>query len=613
MDKKTYRDKDCGIARLWETYVAGDAPFPKKTPPGIKPFIFHSWKRSKEFGVSPFEVSDQLLSPERLEAALKENKTLISLTHPYFTKLFAMLEGSDFLIALSDREGNVVDLVGLFGEIGQHAEKSSLTIGCNRSERTSGTCGIGTCIATGKPIQIIGEEHFIQPHHRYVCYAAPIKSKLGDLLGVIAVIGPSAAMTPHTFAMVCVAADGIEKEFRMLEINNEISLINKKLSTTIQSLSQGLLMIDNNGVITQANKSANDMLKLRESSIKESSITGVNIRNLLRMETATLDIMSLTQNVTHRELNVTNNMGIALNLSISASVLNDEHGNRISIILMMEERKTFTKIASKVGGFVAHCDFDRILGVSDLIQDIKRLGELAAHSESNVLILGESGTGKDIFAQSIHNASPRAKFPFVAINCGSLPRSLVESELFGYEPGAFTGANKDGCPGKFELADGGTIFLDEIGDIPLDIQVLLLRVIQTREILRIGGKAPKHVDVRIIAATNVNLAEHIENRSFRKDLYYRLNVLSFHMPALRQRKEDIPVLVEHFIQEHNRKMDLRVRGFTPAAMNYIMEYDWPGNIRELENIVERAMNMARDSVLTERELGQEVISNRFFN
>jgi transcriptional regulator of acetoin/glycerol metabolism len=592
------------IDRYWQSFVAEDRSLTERERAHIRPEILASWERSKEYGVSPFKVSNDLLSPDMLRSVLRENEQLISVAHPYFQTIYPLLSGSNFVIALTDRYGNVIDLIGLSGEIEQRAKSSSLTIGCNRSEEISGTCGIGTCIALKKPIQIWGTEHYIKPHHDYVCSAAPINDSRGELLGVIDVIGPAEDVTEHTLAMVCAAADGVEKELRLHDINREITIANQELLTTLQSISQGILLLRVDGVITQANSSAYDILRLNGIDLP-----GLNIQNVLDLETASLNILSLTRNVSHREWSITNKLGIRLNLSISASLIQDDAGKKTSTVIVFEERRKFNKMASHVSGFTAHYSFDQIIGSSDSIRDIKKIGELAAHSDSNVLILGESGTGKELLAQSIHNASLRANAPFVSINCGSLPHSLVESELFGYESGAFTGASKDGSPGKFELADGGTLFLDEIGDMPLNIQVMLLRVIQTREILRIGGKMPKRVDVRIIAATNSNLVEAIAQKHFRKDLFYRLNVLSFHMPALRERKEDIPVLLEHLVENYNQKMGLNVKGFTPEALSYLMQYEWPGNIRELENMVERAMNLTPGPYLSERELSPEIIAN----
>jgi transcriptional regulator with PAS, ATPase and Fis domain len=306
------------------------------------------------------------------------------------------------------------------------------------------------------------------------------------------------------------------------------------------------------------------------------------------------------------EMNVTNRDGVRRNLSISASVLPNDKGEKIATVLILEERRTFNKVATRVSGFTAKYSFDQIFGTSEQIREIKQLGLLAAQSESNVLILGENGTGKDLLAQSIHNAGPRAKAPFIAVNCGSIPRNLIGSELFGYEAGAFRGGGRDSNPGKFELAEGGTLFLDEIGDMPIEIQATLLRAIQTREILRVGSSVTRRINVRIIASSDVSLAELIENRRFRKDLYYRLNVLTFRMPSLRERKEDLPELIEKFMEMNNERMGLGITGLSPSAMQLALSYDWPGNIRELEHVIERAMNLAEDTLLTVDDLGPEI-------
>jgi transcriptional regulator with PAS, ATPase and Fis domain len=230
----------------------------------------------------------------------------------------------------------------------------------------------------------------------------------------------------------------------------------------------------------------------------------------------------------------------------------------------------------------------------------------ASKSISNVLILGESGTGKELIAQSIHNASSRRNEPFIAINCGALPKGLIESELFGYEGGSFTGANKEGKPGKFELADGGTMFLDEIGDMPLDTQVSILRVLQNKEIVRIGGSKSKPIDIRVIAATNKNLLQSIQDNSFREELYYRLNVFTINVPSLRERKRDILTLAEHFISYYNRALNKNVVKINEDVIDVFNKYSWPGNIRELENIIERAINIVESDTITIKDLPFEL-------
>jgi two-component system response regulator HydG len=230
----------------------------------------------------------------------------------------------------------------------------------------------------------------------------------------------------------------------------------------------------------------------------------------------------------------------------------------------------------------------QIIGQSPAMKRIYELIEMVAPTDATVLITGESGSGKEVVARAIHEASPRRLMPFMAIHCGALTETLLESELFGHERGAFTGAQAR-RKGKFEAADGGTVFLDEIGDISLKTQTDLLRVLQDKEIVRIGSTTPVKIDFRCIAATNRDLDAMVQDGSFRFDLFYRLNVLSIHLPPLRERREDIPLLAEAFLKKHMTAMNKSIAGISPEAMNLLMNYDWPGNVRELENAIERAL------------------------
>ncbi|MGB9977534.1 MAG: sigma 54-interacting transcriptional regulator [Thermovenabulum sp.] len=247
--------------------------------------------------------------------------------------------------------------------------------------------------------------------------------------------------------------------------------------------------------------------------------------------------------------------------------------------------------------YFARYTFDNIAGVSDIIKETKELAKKIAKSSSPILIQGESGTGKELFAQAIHNASPRRRGPFVAVNFAALPESLLESELFGYEEGAFTGAKKGGMPGLFEQAHGGTIFLDEIGDAPLSFQVRLLRVLQEKQIRRIGSSKVIPIDVRVISATNKDLKKLIENGEFREDLYYRLNVLPLRLPPLRERKHDILELAEIFYNDFFKgKPLIKAKDYFEKIKNVFLKYDWPGNIRELQNVVEYLVNVSPDKI-----------------
>jgi DNA-binding NtrC family response regulator len=240
--------------------------------------------------------------------------------------------------------------------------------------------------------------------------------------------------------------------------------------------------------------------------------------------------------------------------------------------------------------------FDNIIGRSPAMQEIFATIERVAPTRATVLLAGESGVGKDLIARAIHFHSPRRDRPFVKINCTALPENLMESELFGYEKGAFTGANTT-KPGKFEQADTGTVFLDEIGDVPGSVQVKLLRILQEREFERLGSNQTRHIDVRVIAATNQDLRAALEQGTFREDLYYRLNVVPINIIPLRERRQDITFLAEHFLHKYAEEMGNNITAITPAAMSKLAEYHWPGNVRELENIIERSVVMCTGSVL----------------
>ncbi|MHA2961370.1 sigma-54-dependent Fis family transcriptional regulator [Priestia megaterium] len=246
--------------------------------------------------------------------------------------------------------------------------------------------------------------------------------------------------------------------------------------------------------------------------------------------------------------------------------------------------------------------FDQIIGESSAIQTVKEIARKAAKTPSTVLITGESGTGKELFAKAIHYSSPFSEGPFVSINCAAIPEQLLEAELFGYEEGAFTGARKGGKPGKFEQAHKGTLFLDEIGDMPLLMQAKILRVLQDREVERVGGMKSQHVDVRIIAATNKRLEDLVKKGEFREDLYYRLNIIRLSIPPLIERKEDIRILLIHHLKNFCEKFGIIKKSFSFEAMRYLQEYQWPGNIRELVNTVEMLVSLVENQEITEKDL-----------
>lgn len=286
----------------------------------------------------------------------------------------------------------------------------------------------------------------------------------------------------------------------------------------------------------------------------------------------------------------------------------------VLVLKKAEERERLRRenvlLKKKIAGLESSLGLGTMIGKSKAMQDVFQLACKVALHMTTVLISGESGTGKELVARGIHNKSPRAAKPFVAVNCGSVPENLLESEFFGYARGAFTGAERD-KKGLFEEAEGGTLFLDEIGELPLVMQVKLLRVLQEHEIRRIGSNKSTKIDVRIVAATARNLADEVRGARFREDLYYRLNVINVHIPPLRERSADIPLLCDYFVEKFAARMDSeKIQSVSPAAMKLLLQHPWPGNVRELENVIERAVILADKNVILPENLPEKLAGQK---
>jgi len=282
--------------------------------------------------------------------------------------------------------------------------------------------------------------------------------------------------------------------------------------------------------------------------------------------------------------------------------------NKVEVLVTIEKAFEVSELTAenlRLKRNINHKLMDRILGTSDKIENVRSIIEKVADTDSTVLILGESGTGKEIVARSLHFGSTRASEPFVPINCGAIPEDLLESELFGHEKGAFTGAIATKI-GRFEAANGGTVFLDEVGDMSPGLQVKILRVLQEKEFERVGGRKTIKVDIRVLAATNQDLTNAIKEKKFREDLYYRLNVIPIEMPPLRDRKEDIPVFIKHFLKTMSKKKGKSLTSISPDAMRLFEEYEWPGNVREMENVIERIVVLKDKGMVTEKDLPDNI-------
>ncbi|WP_147566592.1 sigma 54-interacting transcriptional regulator [Clostridium tyrobutyricum] len=375
-------------------------------------------------------------------------------------------------------------------------------------------------------------------------------------------------------------------------LDNEIYI--DILNTIMNTLNECVVLVDENGIITMMSKAYKEFLGCSDPE-------GKDVRNVI--ENTKLHEVIKSGNVKIGDIQeIRGNKMIAVRVPIKeenkiigavGKVIFKDIGDFYTLSKKLNNLEREIEVYKNELGKErkARYSIKNIIGNSPKIQKVKSMALKVAKTDSNVLITGESGTGKELFAHGIHNASGRYLGPFVEINCAAIPSELFESELFGYEEGSFTGAKKGGKNGKFELANGGTIFLDEIGDMPMYMQAKLLKVIQDREIERVGGNIIKEINVRIIAATNKNLEDSIKKGKFREDLYYRLNVMRIVIPPLRERKEDIPLLANSLKIKIATKLGIYVEGISKEAMSCLVSYDWPGNVRELENIIERAVDM----------------------
>lgn len=380
------------------------------------------------------------------------------------------------------------------------------------------------------------------------------------------------------------------------------------LDSIIDSAVEGTVIVDANGIVVFLNQAYEDLLGIKKEEAIGKHVTEVieNTRMHIIVKTGVPEIGEV-QKIRGKDA-VVQRIPILKNGRVVAGV------GKVIFKNVEEVQDIVHKLKIKVKYYEnelknlleAKYSFDDIITCSTKMLELKKLAEKVACTNVTILIRGESGVGKELFAHAIHKTSPRSSGPFVRVNCAAIPENLFEAELFGYEGGAFTDAKKTGKFGKLELAHGGTIFLDEIGDMPLALQVKALRFLQEKEIERVGGLKPIKIDVRIIAATNQNLEEMIYQGKFREDLYFRLNVISLSVPPLRERKADIPLLVEHFLDKFCSENKLPMKIIQPETLAVLDSYHWPGNIRELYNIVEKMFNLAEGSVLTPSDIPKNI-------
>lgn len=550
----------------------------------VRKGIADSWVRSSAFGIDPYrEVIETKIDKRSFDARKKAFEPFLRIAMPFMETIYKDVGDSGMEVRFTDSEGYVL---AYMGEEIVYLDRTRFE-GINVSEEEVGTNAIGIALKKGTPYQVSGPEHYIKKFHSITTSAAPIKDESGNVLAVLSISERSDIVHPHTLGMIMASALAIEHEIKLIKSNEELRRVNNHLDAIMQTIVEGILTITHEGVITDVNQFAQKIFRKSFSELigkKIDDITGKPILNMIRKELSATDEKELQFSVGARKRTIL----------FSFKPIHYREDNLKEYLITFRETKNVYSQVNKLFGSKAIYTFDDILGTSKLIRDAVRLAKTVAMTDATILLHGESGTGKEMFAQGIHNESPRKNHSFVFINCGAIPRDLVASELFGYEEGAFTGARKGGNPGKFELADGGTLFLDEIGDMPLDTQANLLRVLETREVVRVGGNEVIPVDVRVIAATHKDLVEEVKKGNFRSDLFYRLNVMPIHTPSLRERKEDIRVLIDYFYKQFTNKVAKKVT-IDESFYTVMNQFSWPGNVRELQNVMQMITNFSGDS------------------
>jgi sigma-54 dependent transcriptional regulator, acetoin dehydrogenase operon transcriptional activator AcoR len=585
-------DQERRVMAAWEQFLRRhDVP-----PHAVRDVIEGSWERCSSWGVDPERSQAAMPLPEEALRALQHaQRDLLGASMSITEQARDFLSQSETIMILTDPTGAILETVGDEGTV-EKARNIRLENGAVWDEGACGTNAIGTALALGGPVQVHGAEHFCSGIKPWTCSATVIRDPIhGEVLGVLDVSGQRDSFSRHCLALAVITAGRIEGEVarRTMELRHHLLQAGLKRPSA-----GGLVFFDRKGRLVEVDPHAARSLRTM----------GVQLDSAPAQKVDALD--------TDRTAGAS---GARLPEWLKAEWVEPirRGGEQLGTIVVLPEavrwgrgRPGGQSLLTPRGTGIAPSGSDEIVGTSTVLREALKKARLLAEVDVPVLLLGETGAGKERFARALHAEGHRKDGPFVAVNCGGLPRDLLASELFGYVDGAFTGARRSGMIGKIESASGGTLFLDEIGEMPLELQPYLLRVLEGGEVYPLGGAKPRTVDFRLVAATNKDLRAEVTAHRFRSDLFYRISVTSLHIPALRERREDIPALVEHFSRDVALRHGSRQKRFEPDALSALGRHAWPGNIRELRNVVEGAVLMATGETVTVSDLPGDVTSLR---
>ncbi len=573
---------------VWNRFVRhGDV---KDVPVHIR----QSWQRCREASVDPRREPALVgIDQKTLDERINERLDLYQLLQAHSKNIEKYFDFLPLAIMFADTDGFVLATTGDYKIIKMMGEPlHAEMVGGSIKEFAVGTSAPGICLEEKRFAAVHAEEHYIRHIHWASCVATPIFENEQNLLGCLdfTVHACDGEKLRYLIPLLLNTAKSIQFELSLKNRLERHDLFYSYYRSTFEYSMSMLILVGGQGEIIDLNRTAQEVLKISPEMVRNQDIGSIfHDRN---------KIISIMKPSGGRILLGGKNPEM---LSVESIPLTDRRGMEVAFLLKLEKEKGCKRVAESPANTARHT-FANILGTHPAITDVIKKAKKAARTGSNVLIEGETGTGKELFAHALHNESPYHSGPFVAVNCSAIPRELIESELFGYEKGAYTGALRDGNPGKFELADMGTIFLDEIHTMDTTTQVKILRVLEDRQVTRIGGKYPIPLRVRIIAASSEKLDERVAKGCFVAPLFFRLNVVRLSIASLRERKEDIFILVESYIEEMNRKFRRSIRGVDSEALKKMLQYSWPGNVRELKNCIERAFNFCTGDMIRLNDL-----------
>jgi PAS domain S-box-containing protein len=556
--------------------------------------ICESWGRCLESGLkSTDRTAAEACATRRYEELIRQNAKLLEIADAIIDSVVSSLTDKRLGVYITDAGGTVMRFRG--------ERVGSPFLGDARTELRedcAGTNCVDFALRYLDAVSVIGAQHYYQRNHKYAGYAAPIRDVDGRLRGAIGIFISLEHMNDYMISVVSAAAKAIENGLGVYRSHRIIEQQNNEKQDILDNVTDGIIYLDRSRRITYANKQFLEFIGRNKSDLIGEDIGTIDMRPRIA------ELLDESSDHTHLRVKL-------IGYGKSYKCLLNHHpvsgsSERENEILIFTATDEIREMASAIAGEGdAVYTFDSIIGVSEAFRNCIDMARKAADYGARVILEGESGVGKELFAQAIHNRGARADGPFVAVDCGAIPRELLESELFGYEEGAFTGAGKGGRRGKFEQAHMGTLFLDEIGNLPMDMQAKLLRVLQDGIVTRLGGQKAVRADVQIIVATNLELLKEVEVNRFREDLYYRLNIVNIKIPALRERKEDIPLLVRHFIE--NLRGRTGVREIDEDALGALSNYSWPGNVRQLHNVIEQVIIFAEGTRIKESMLPDSIL------